>query len=286
MSRPLPFGIIRIAAADLRRAPAHEAELSSQILLGEVVRVRTRRTADRWVQVETVHDRYRGWIKTWSFVLAEAEEARLWLERARHRISRPFVEILDAGRTRTPLMPAFFGSRVRRLDRGKRVVSILLPEGRRGALPAAALAPAATPGVDLARRLESFAGVPYLWGGRTPAGFDCSGLVQVALAEQRIGLPRDARDQLQASRRLAVGERPRRGDLVFFGRPGEPVSHVGILLDSSTYVHCRGWVRTASLDPESPLCDRDLLPQLRAFARPSGAARKRLEARSRRVESP
>lgn len=285
MSRGPTFGLVSIAAADLRREPRHESELKSQLLLGEIVRLHGRPTADRWVRVSTGGDGYGGWIKTWGIVPVDEAGAKEWSRRAGHRVSAPVTTIVADGRPAEVLLPAFLGSRLeRRGARGTRSL-VRLPDGRTGVVPTRTLARAGEPSVDLVARLRSVRGTPYLWGGRTPAGFDCSGLTHVVLAEQGIVLPRDARDQRRATRRLARGEEPERGDLVFFGRSGEPVSHVGIMLDPSTYVHCRGWVRPASLDPKSRLCDRDLLPQLRGFGRPAGVPRKRLRRRSGGGES-
>jgi cell wall-associated NlpC family hydrolase len=102
--------------------------------------------------------------------------------------------------------------------------------------------PPATP-LGVARR---FAGAPYLWGGRTPLGVDCSGLVQVALAACGIAAPRDS-DQQRDELGIAVDLADRRGgDLVFF--PG----HVGILVDADTLFHANAyWMATV----EEPLAD-------------------------------
>ena len=269
MSRSAGWGIVTIASADLRRSPSHASELRSQLLLGEPIRILPAKPRDGWLEVESLIDGYRGWMKSWGFVAVGASALRSWVRRARLRVAAPIARIAAPEVGQGPLQPAFLGARlVRRSARSGRL-TVELPDGRLGAMPLRAVAAAGNPRIGLASRLRSLHGTPYLWGGRTAAGFDCSGLVQVVFAEQGVALPRDARDQLRVCRRLSEDETPRLGDLVFFGRPREPVSHVGIALNSGTYVHCRGWVREASLDPSSPLCDKALLPQLRYFARPS-----------------
>lgn len=76
---------------------------------------------------------------------------------------------------------------------------------------------------------RGFLGTPYLWGGLGRAGIDCSGLVHVSFRAVGVRVPRDAADQAAAA---VPVEDPRPGDLWFFGRPGEPVSHVGFVTAS------------------------------------------------------
>ncbi len=96
---------------------------------------------------------------------------------------------------------------------------------------------------------RSYAGSPYLWGGMTAYGIDCSGLVHLAARSVRIRLPRDAHDQQQATIPLAV-EQARAGDLYFFARPGEPAHHVGIVTEPGVMLHAP---QTGSFVVEEPL---------------------------------
>jgi cell wall-associated NlpC family hydrolase len=139
-----------------------------------------------------------------------------------------------------------------------------LPDGRRGQLPASALARGRKPTIE--ERVASLLGAPYLWGGRSPAGYDCSAFVQQVLLEQGVILPRDARDQCRGSRPVAGKERV--GDLAFFRREGEPASHVGIALGGGYFAHCRGRVVVASVENDNPLYDKDLKPQFMGWYHP------------------
>jgi cell wall-associated NlpC family hydrolase len=116
--------------------------------------------------------------------------------------------------------------------------------------------------------IRRFLGAPYLWGGRTPLGFDCSGFVQQTLAAVGVRVPRDAHDQYLACRRLGRSRTPRLGDLLFFARRGRRMSHVGIVLGGGVFAHARGKVGINSLDSSNPLYDKSLANTLRAAGRP------------------
>lgn len=86
--------------------------------------------------------------------------------------------------------------------------------------------------MDLATRMI---GSPYRWGGATPEGFDCSGLVYYAFGEAGIKVPRTSQEQYQAARPVPVSS-VRPGDLVFFGQGGR-ISHVGIYIGDQRFIH-------------------------------------------------
>ncbi len=266
--------VVSLPILDLRPEPRHGSELRSQLLMGETVRILPGRPREGWVRVRNEPDGYVGWVRHWGLVPATAARAARWRRRAKGRIGVPMalVRALPGRGRNVPargaatVSPVFFGNRLIVASRGRgRWVEVELPDGRRGLLERSTLAGARP---TLEARVGSLLGTPYLWGGRSPAGYDCSAFVQQVLLEQGIRLERDARDQCRAARRLGPRERVRRGDLAFFRRPGEPASHVGLSLGGGYYAHCRGRVHIASLDRDNPLCDKDLLPQFMGWYRP------------------
>lgn len=266
MSR-LTHAVVSLAVLDVRRRPGHTAELTSQLLLGEIVRILSARPGGQWWRVEGLTDGYRGWVRGWGLVRVPVARARSWQAKAAARVAVPVAEVRTGPGRGALVSPLFLNSRIiagRRRGAHRRVE---LPDGRRGWVPVGSLArhgerPA------LLQRVLSLLGVPYHWGGRTALGFDCSGFTQQVLAEQGVELPRDAAHQLKASRWLSSGEPPEPGDLIFFAAPGTPPGHVGIGLGDGYFAHCRGMVRISSVESSNRLYDKEVMPQYTGWARP------------------
>lgn len=235
--------------------------------MGEIVRRLSVSRDGLWWRVENAADGYRGWVRTWGLVPASAARVSRWKRRATARVARPWVEARSAPRGGALVSPLFLNSRL--IPAGARAghLRLELPDGRRAWVPAAAIAgDRAVP--SLLGRIRDLLGVPYLWGGRTPLGFDCSGFTQQVLAERGFALPRDAWQQFRVTRALAQGAKARPGDLIFFAARGARPSHVGITLGGGYYAHARGRVLIGSDDKSNPLCDKQLLGQIRGFRRP------------------
>ena len=260
--------VVSLAALDLRRHPDHASEMRSQLLLGEVVRLLRRSGDGLWWRVENISDRYRGWVRSWGLIPATRARAAAWERKARARVVEPLLEARAVPGGDLSIGPLFWNARVIAGPKRGGLRRVELPDGRRGWVRSTGLGPMVRPDRPLIARVRGLLGAPYLWGGRTPAGFDCSGFVQQALAEQKLLLPRDAQQQFRACRRVGKEEPEREGDLVFFGLEGKPAAHVGILLGAGYFAHARGTVRINSTVPGNPLYDRALMAQYRGIRRP------------------
>lgn len=269
--------LVRAGWTPARREPGHRAELVSQWLCGEVLELLEER--DGWARCRD-EGGYLAWTPASALVAVTPEEAERWMAEACLRSWGTALlpgapgEAVTARETVPSHLPR--GARVRPGPEGV----VLLPGGLparpaetgaflsmgEGALPAA--------GAAVARTAERWLGTPYLWGGRTEWGVDCSGLVQAAYAFHGIALPRDSDLQLRAGPGVALPSDPGRepvdaisradlrpGDLLFFAPEGRGVTHVALAAGGSRILHAaasNGWVAVDDL-----LGERELEARLR-----------------------
>ena len=139
--------------------------------MGETVRRLKTARSGQWWRVENEVDGYRGWVRSWGLLPATAARARRWTRAARAQARRSFVEVRK-GRGRGPLVsPLFWNARVIVSRRSGRWSRVTLPDGRSGWVASRSLTPGSRR-PTLEGRIEALLGMPYLWGGRTPLGFD------------------------------------------------------------------------------------------------------------------
>lgn len=237
--------LARLSVVSMRGRASHSAEQVSQALMGTPMRVLQK--GAEWSRVQTP-DGYEGWIINHSLTFLSPAEFSRWKSAHKVMVTEPYEQHDADGLTD--------------LVCGDILVSVgdslELPDGRRILKPAGVESLDSVTGREFCpEELPEFAskyyGVPYLWGGLSSKGMDCSGLVRMAyLAQGRI-LPRDAWQQALEGEAVNV-DSLRPGDLIFFGnvRTGR-VTHVGIYAGGGEYVHSSQMVRRNSLDPESPL---------------------------------
>ena len=267
-----PWALINRPVDDLRRGPATLTERVSQARLGEAARILE--SGPEWSRIRLDHDGYTGWIHTRALHPCSAEAAAAWSAACDTVIAAGFAEVLDD--SGEPFQKLVFATRVALAEiRGVHAL-VRIPDGRLWRVRSEdLLGRSAAPGVDAAGialtlgLCQRFLGTPYLWGGRTPYGFDCSGLASTFYGFMGLDIPRDSDQQYAAGEPV---EGPLlAGDLVFFGEvPADGaavpdprgyvrqahISHVGISLGGHGFIHASGsnWgIARATLDPDSPL---------------------------------
>jgi len=256
---------VRASVADVRAQPAHGAEQVTQALQGEVGI--PQREQDGWLQVRLA-DGYVGWVREWHLVAVSEDAVQAFRSRCTARINVAWTAVRGAPRgTAAPVAETLLGTHVIPMGTTEGDwVEVELPTGLQGWVQQSQLVQSGAdwePEVSSIRAmLQEFLGVPYVWGGKSPKGFDCSGLVQFVYGLHGISLPRDSSQQFAATPR--VDGTPAAGDLLFFA---DPVSHVAVQFDAQRYLHARGCVRFNSLDPQHPLYEASLAAQFRGATR-------------------
>ncbi len=222
---------VKEGVVDLKREPRPDAGLDTQALYGELVTVYDEEEGWAWAQL--ARDKYVGWIAAntlWSRIYAPT-----------HRVSVPRTFVYPrAGIKDPPLLAAPLGAEFAIVDRRDNFA--VTSEG--GFVFAAHLAAIDAPARDFVAAAELLIGAPYLWGGRSSMGIDCSGLVQNALLLAGVVAPRDTDLQQAALGRLVGESEPlRRGDLVFWK------GHIGIMRDARTLLHANATHMLVSSEP-------------------------------------
>lgn len=256
------FGVVNNSVANIRSEPKHSAELATQALLGTPLAVL--RQAGEWYLVQTP-DKYISWVDHGGLVLQTAGEFDAW-KGADKVIFTEVAGFSYSGESEASIVVSdlVMGSVLEKTGEGKNFYSVRYPDGRMAfvkkteAQKMETWLSEATPSAEnLTNVAFQLIGAPYLWGGTSTKGMDCSGFTKTIYLMNGLIIPRDASQQVFAGKTVDTAEgwdQLQIGDLLFFGSQAseekkERVVHVGMWIGQNKFIHASGQVRVSSVDP-------------------------------------
>ena len=226
----MKYGICNLSIVPIRSESSDKSEQTSQLLYGETFVIIDEKT--KWTKIKLCFDNYIGWIDNKQFDIINEDQLKL-VDKEPQIYSYDLVEFIE--NTDQELIAIPIGSSLNALNilehsyDGNKISGIQ----EKSKIITTAL-----------RFLNS----PYLWGGRTPFGIDCSGFTQMVYKLNGHKLERDSHLQAKQGSSLSFIEESEPGDLAFFDNKEGEIVHVGIIMDDNHIIHASGKVRIDRID--------------------------------------
>lgn len=229
------FGICNLAIVPLRLEPDNRSEMTSQILFGEHFKILEQQQS--WYKVQTAFDNYTGWIDSKQLQVITEENYTL-LNTSPIILNGDLIEYITLPDSQ--LLPIPLGASLSFLPFPEINISKFAFEGLK---QSGILAKS-----NLIATAFMYLNAPYLWGGKTPFGIDCSGFTQMVYKLNGYSIHRDAYQQATQGEALSFIEESEPGDLAFFDNEEGRIIHVGIIMEDNYIIHAHGKVRIDRLD--------------------------------------
>ncbi len=233
------FGICTYNLVPIRAEASDKSEMVTQLLFGDTYELLRESENGKWIEIRIEEDTYVGWMDKKLFSELSKEQATL-LKGGSPFISTDTIGYIETDEIRSPI---FFGSYLPLFD-GDYVYLGRKQFSFKGS----------TKKIDkglphtILHNAKTFLHTPYLWGGKSHAGIDCSGLVQIVFRSSGHKLKRDAWQQASMGTSVENIKKAKSCDLAFFSNDQGRVTHVGILLNSEEIIHAHGKVRIDKID--------------------------------------
>ena len=256
------WGLVTLSVVNLRVHSRHSAELVSQAIMGTPVKVL--KEEDGWYQIQTP-DRYIAWVDRAAIALKTEDEMEVWRNSGRI-IFIPDFKLAKDIEQKEVVTDLVAGSILEIEKENQDTYNLILPDGRKIQIEKSNCEQFSGwknreihDATILTRTAKQFLGRPYLWGGTSSKGVDCSGFVKSVYFMNGIILARDASLQFLHGDTISSDQgysKLKEGDLVFFGRVKTEerpmkVTHVGMYMNHGEYIHSSGRVRINSFDPKA-----------------------------------
>lgn len=234
------YGICNLSVVPCRAEASDRSEMVTQLLFGEHFEIIE--TQKKWIKIRTAYDNYECWIDPKQFQVI-SEDTYKELQSTPLHLTTDLVQIV-VSKENDLVFPIVIGSTLPYFD-----AEVCNLEGHEYGFEGSAVLPSQV--ADKSKIIEfaySYLNAPYLWGGRSPFGIDCSGFTQIVYKLAGEKLPRDAYQQAELGQTLSFIEEAEEGDLAFFDNEDGRIIHVGIVLAGNQIIHASGKVRIDTLD--------------------------------------
>lgn len=261
------WAIVKLAVCCMRVNPELSAEMATQSIMGQPIRLFEKVNEDGWWRAQTP-DGYIAYISSASFAKKTPEEMESWKSSDRVIVTSRFQTRIYAKQSGNGLRDVVSDAVLGNILEGKydpkaKMTAVTLPDGRKGYIATSDIEPFdkwASQKFDVQKIIDtaySMEGGYYLWGGTSTKAVDCSGMVKVSYFSNGIILMRDASQQIKTGKDIGTDWTTfKPGDLLFFGYPETgKVTHVALNYGDGTgdYIHSSGRVKRNSLNPKSPI---------------------------------
>ena len=233
------YGICRVSSAGIRQEPSDRSEMISQLLFGEKVEVLLKKHTN-WAKIRCLSDDYEGWI--------DKRQITYITDKQLDKISKntvlvgEFAQGISSGEETHCVS---YGSELHNYDG----ISANMSFGKFHYSGQIVQPEKITDKREYITKLAlKFLHTPYLWGGRSPFGIDCSGFTQILFKMIGISIPRDASDQIMMGKTVDFVEDCQVGDLAFFEKPDGSIHHVGVIIGPNKIIHASGMVKVDRID--------------------------------------
>ena len=240
----MKHGIVTIAFIPVRQDPEEQSEQITQLLFGELCEIRDDK--ENWYFIRAAIDGYEGWIDQKMISLIDEKVFNKILQSDPLVISEPFSSVTEGDSGSIKIIPS--GSAVYQFQ--EKDYSFINGNSKYRFVQQPSPVDTSSLTDSIEETAASFINTPYLWGGKSTFGCDCSGLVQTIFRIYGINIPRDAAEQVNSGDTVPFLNDARPGDLAFFDNSEGEITHAGILLDQKRIIHASGWVRIDPIDQE------------------------------------
>ncbi len=255
--------LVTISVANLRSNPKHSAELSTQATLGTPVKVWKKEGG--WFYIQTP-DKYLAWVNSGEIFLMSDKELEEWMNRDKIIYTKTYGHAYSENDTKERVSDLVAGNIIEVVANEGSFYKVRFPDGREAFVPKEEAEPYDTwlNGLDrsqesLVETSKTLMGVPYLWGGTSTKGMDCSGFTKTVYFLNGMIIPRDASQQVHTGNAIDSVknfDQLQKGDLLFFGRQAtdstaEKVVHVGMWIGNNEFIHASDKVRISSMDKDA-----------------------------------